>query len=82
MGRLVVWLLVILLLAGGVRYAVTTRYEYLQDGTTQTRKDRWTGEMQVWGCAAYEVRGTESAYFPLASDTNQQCTRHGWIQRK
>lgn len=84
MGRMAVWLLVILIVAGGVYAATTTRYEYFAEGTTQVRTDRWTGAVQVWGCAAYEVRGTESAYFPLASDSTQDrpCTRYGWVSRK
>lgn len=84
MGRMAVWLLVILLTAGGAYAATKTRYEYFAEGTTQARKDRWTGASQVWGCAAYQVRGTESAYFPMAPDSSKDrlCTRYGWIARK
>ncbi len=83
MGRLAVWLLVILSIAGGVYAATTTRYEYAPNGTEQMRKDRWTGDVQVWGCAAYEFRGTETAYFPMTvSDKDKPCTRYGWISRK
>ncbi len=83
MGRLAVWLLVILFIAGGVYAATTTRYESVPNGTEQMRKDRWTGDVQVWGCAAYEFRGTESAYFPMTpGDKDKPCTRYGWITRK
>jgi len=49
----------------------------------QTRKDRWTGDVQVWGCAAYEFRGTETAYFPMAPETNapKPCTRYDWVRK-
>ncbi len=84
MARLTIWLLVILLIGGGVYTAVKSRYEYSTQGATQVRTDRWTGDVQVWGCAAYEFRGTETAVAPLAVDTtsNKPCTRYGWITRK
>lgn len=84
MGRPAGWLLVIFLMAGGAYAAATTRYEYFTEGTAQARKDRWMGSVQVWGCAAYQVRGTESAYFPMAPDSSKDrlCTRYGWIARK
>ncbi len=84
MGRVAVWLLVLLLIAGGAYAATTTRYEYFTDGTAQVRKDHWTGAVQVWGCVAYQFRGTETAYFPMAPETNadKPCTRYDWITRK
>ncbi len=84
MGRLASWILVILILAGAAYVATTTRYGYFTEGTTQERKDRWTGTVEIWGCTAYEFRGTESAYFPMATDsnTNKPCTRYGWTPRK
>lgn len=83
MGRLIIWLMVILLAAGGAYAASTARYEYFTDQTTQARKDRWTGAVQVWGCIAWGVRGTESAYYPMAPDSGDRpCTRYGWMTRK
>lgn len=84
MGRLMVWLVVVMLVAGGVYTAMKTRYEYFTDGTADARKDRWTGTVQVWGCAAANVRGTESAYFPMAGDSGEPrtCARYGWVTQK
>ncbi len=83
-GRLAIWVLVILILAGAVYAAATPRYVYFAEGTAQLRKDRWTGAVEVWGCAAYQFRGTETAYFPMAPDSNadKPCTRYGWTTRK
>ncbi len=83
MARMMIWLVVILLIAGGVRAAIAARYEYSPQGTTQVRKDRWTGDVQVWGCAAYEVRGAENAYYPLApGEADKPCTKFGWVRQK
>ncbi len=84
MGRMAAWLLVILLMAGAAYAAITTRYESFMEGTTQARKDRWTGTVQVWGCAAYEFRAGETPFFPMAPDTNtdKPCVRYGWVTRK
>ncbi len=84
MGRLTVWLVVILLVGGGAYTAVKNRYVYATEGQTQMRTDRWTGDVQVWGCAAYEFRGTETAFAPLTveSTPNKPCTRYGWVTRK
>lgn len=81
--RTIVWLLVLGLIAGSVYAAVKGRYEYSTQGTTQVRRDRWTGDMQVWGCAAYEFRGTENAYFPMApGEADKPCTRFDWVTQK
>lgn len=84
MGRIAVWLFVIALAAGGVYVAANGRYEYFNEGTLRMRKDRWTGAVQAYECVARYVRGTESAYFPMAqgSDTERQCSRFGWNTRK
>ncbi len=81
MGRIALGLLVLLVVAAYV--AVTARYEYSAEGTPQLRRDRWTGAVQVWGCVAYYVQGTESAYFPLALDpeSKRPCARFGWKNR-
>lgn len=83
MGRLTIWLLVILLMVGGIRYAVATRYEYFTEGTARARKDRWTGAVQVWGCVS-QFRGTDTPYFPMAGDpnTDKSCALYGWGARK
>ncbi len=81
--RTIIWLLVLVLIAGGVYAAVKARYEYSTQGTTQVRTDHWTGDVQVWGCAAYEFRGAENAYFPMApGETDKPCTAFGWVSRK
>lgn len=81
--RTIIWLLVLVLIAGGVYAAVKARYEYSTQGTTQVRTDHWTGDVQVWGCAAYEFRGAENAYFPMApGETDKPCTAFGWVARK
>jgi hypothetical protein len=83
MGRLASWVIVITLIATGVYVAINTRYEYPSSGTERVRRDRWTGDLQVWGCAAYEYRGTESAYFPMTpGGTNKPCTRYDWVTPK
>ena len=79
--RMLVWLLVLVLIAGAVYAAVKARYEYSAQGTTRT--DHWTGDVQVWGCAAYEFRAEENAYAPLApGEADKPCTRFGWVTRK
>ncbi len=83
MARMLVWLVVLLLIAGGVYAAIQARYVYFNDGATQARQDRWTGDVQTWGCAAYEFRGAETAIAPLAPDAGDRpCTRYGWVTRK
>jgi len=83
MAQTLVWLVVLLLIAGGVYAAVQARYVYFNDGATQARQDRWTGDVQVWGCAAYEFRGTETAVAPMAPDeSSRPCVRYGWVTRK
>jgi hypothetical protein len=78
MGRLVVWLLVIGLVAGGVQYAASHRYEYFKDGSAQTRRDRWTGKVEVWACVS-QFRGTDTPYFPMAGDPqDKSCALFGW----
>ncbi len=82
MGRLTIWLLVILLVAGGARYAAENRYEYYAEGPTQARRDRLTGAVQLWGCVS-QFRGTDTPYFPMASDpADKSCALFGWITRK
>ena len=83
MGRMLAWLMVIALAAGGY-WAFSTRYVYSADGTTQMRTDRWTGSVQVWDCVALQASGAQSAYFPTApgADTNRTCARYGWKARK
>jgi hypothetical protein len=74
--RLVIWLLVLGLVAGGVHYAATNRYEYFNQG--QTRRDRLTGKLEVWGCVS-QFRGTDTAYFPMAGDPqDKSCALFGW----
>ncbi len=77
--RLMIWLLVLGLVAGGVHYAATNRYEYFAQGQTQTRRDRWTGKVEVWACVS-QFRGTDTRYFPMAGDPNQDksCVLYGW----
>jgi len=84
MGRMVIWLLVIGLLVGVAYAATTNRYQSFMEGSTQVRRDRWTGAVQVWGCTAYEFRGGETPYFPMAADSNtdKPCVRYGWVTRK
>lgn len=78
------WILVLGLLAGGVYAAVEGRYEYFTEGTAQLRRDRLTGAVQRYECVALYVQGTESAYFPMASDRDppRQCARYGWRTRR
>lgn len=80
MGRAAVWLLVVLMVAGAAYAATAARYAYFAEGTARLRKDRWTGAVQVWGCVAYYVQGSESAYFPTTPDTDSKrgCARYGW----
>ncbi len=76
--RLVIWLLVLGLIAGGVHYAATNRYEYYTQGQTQARRDRWLGKVEVWGCVS-QFRGTDTAYYPMAGDPqDKSCALFGW----
>jgi hypothetical protein len=84
MARLAVGLLVIGLLAAGAVRLGGARYAYFSDGQTQLRQDRLTGAVQVRECVAFYVRGTESAYAPMAPGTDDRpraCSRYGWKRR-
>lgn len=84
MGRFVIWVLVIGLLVAGAYRLSGARYVYFTDGGAQLRKDRLTGAVQLRECVARYVRGTESAYAPLApanDDPPRECARYGWKRR-
>lgn len=78
------WVLVVGLLAAGAVRVSGARYVYFTEGQAQLRRDRLTGAVQVRECVAYYVRGTESAYAPMAPGTDdrpRECSRYGWTPR-